>query len=617
MLFQTLSALWWWLPLTGIIILLYLLRMRRRDVQVPATFLWPKMTSDVRANAPFQRLRFSILLLVQLLILTLLVFGLANPLRKTKGLHGKATVVVLDSSASMGSTDISPTRFEAARRKIAGLVATLSSGDQLAAVEAGATTRILFPLSNDTAVMQAALRNLRPSDSPNDMSEALRLASALVGNREGGRIVVFSDGAFPPVKDFSPGKASLLYDNIGTSSRNVAITALEAAQTPQGTQLFAGIRNYENQSRKVTLTFEVDGRTTDAKTLTIPPRQTLGETLKISPTAKRADVRIAAEGDILESDNHAALFLQGAETVRVLLVTAGNLFLERALVLDPSVRLDKAPTVPEYERIGATGDGRYDLIIFDAVPPQPVKSPAVWSLGGFSADLPVQDAGGTQARPRVRTWKRTHPLLRHANDLDGLLIEKSRKVRAKPEAETLLEGDAGALIVSQERAGRRTLYFAWNLLDSDMPLRVSFPILVSNAVTWLTKSEQGNSRGITARTGQTLALPITESGVKTLQLQTPQKGNLNIDGATGVALLRAIENVGDYTLKGNRSRTEIVVNLLNEAESDTTPNISLNLSGSTVKAQGEAVVLADMWRPLVVLALVLLALEWLLFVRRS
>lgn len=617
MLFQTASTLWWLVPLVGIVLLLYLLKMRRRDVRVPATFLWPRLTTDVRANAPFQKLRISLLLLLQLLVLVLLVFGMANPLRKTPGLHGKATVIVLDASASMAATDVKPSRFEAARRRIASIISTMRARDRLALIEAGPVTRVIFPLSSDREMMAAALRRLRPTDAPNDLGEALRLAAALVGQREVGRIVVLSDGTFPPVRDFSPGKAEVLYESFGSSTHNMAITAFEAADTPRGTQLFAGIRNYDHSPRKATLAFHVDGQVVDARAIEVPPRQTLGQTLQVPPAARRAEVRLVAEGDILKADDRASLFLQGAGTIRVLLVTAGNLFLERALALEPNVRLDRAPALPGYERADAPGEGHYDLVIFDGVAPQPVKAPAVWSFGGISPELPVVDGGTGLSHPRVVGWKRDHPLLRYTDNWDALLIEKGRKVRAKPEGRVLMEGAEGPLMVASERGGKRMLYAAWNLLDSDLPLRVSFPILVGNAVSWLTGEGRTSGGGLTVRAGQPFSVALPEGNAHTLTLEKPNGERVEIDAPPGVAIVRAADVVGSYTIRGPKLRSEVAVNLLNEAESDITPRSTLDLSGHAVVARGSAMVLAEMWRPLVVVALFLLAVEWWVFVRRS
>ena len=51
------------------IILLYMLRLRRREVPVSSTMLWQRLMQDREANAPWQRLRRNLLLLLQLLML--------------------------------------------------------------------------------------------------------------------------------------------------------------------------------------------------------------------------------------------------------------------------------------------------------------------------------------------------------------------------------------------------------------------------------------------------------------------------------------------------------------------------------------------------------------------
>ncbi len=614
--FQSASALWGLIPLLGVIVLLYLLKMRRRDVRVPAVFLWPKLTADVRANAPIQKLRVSVLLILQLLIVAGLVCALANPLRREHGLRGKTTVLVLDASAGMGATDVRPTRFEESRRRIEAVIATLGTGDRCALIEAGADTRVIFPLTGDKARMRAALSRLRPTDAPCDMGEALRLAAALVGQEAQGRIVVFSDGAFPPVRDFSPGKADLLFESVGTSGRNLGVTAMDAGSAPDGSfQVFVGLRNADARPMATTATFLVDGKIADARALTVPAGQTLGQTLRVPGTAQKAEVRLTTPGDILPADDHATLFLQGAGTVRALLVSPGDLFLERALALEPSVRLDRAPVVPANEQAGSPGPGSYDLVIFDGVPPQAVKAPAVWAFGGVGPGMPVTDAGPS-AHPRVLAWKRDDPLLRYVS-LQDVLIAGARRVTAAPEGRVLAQGTDGPLIVAGQRGGRRELYVGWSLLDSDFPLRPAFPIFMDNAVRWLTDADSGAATGgLNVRAGQpfTLAAPAPGSP---LTLTAPDGGKTPLDTSSGVATVRAADRTGLYTVSGPNLHKEIAVNVLDEAESDVRPRAALDLSGRSVAAHGALLTLAEMWRPLVLLALVLLAAEWWFFVRRS
>src|SRR5579883_1682935 len=293
--FLAATMLWWLLPLAGIIILLYLLKMRRRDVRVPAVFLWPKLTSDVRANAPIQKLRWSLLLFLQLLGLALLVLGMAEPVRRARGLSGHATVVVIDGSASMGATDIAPTRFEAARRRVAAMIGSMGAGDRLALIEAGPLTKVIFPLTGDKAKMMGALAGVSPTDAPANMGEALRLGSALVGQEPGGRIVLLSDGDFAPITDFTSGRAQVVYETIGKSRRNLGVTAFDSAPLANGDlQLFAGIHNYDTAPMQGTLTFVVDGQVADARSVTVPAGQTVGESATVPGSARRAEAHLTA-----------------------------------------------------------------------------------------------------------------------------------------------------------------------------------------------------------------------------------------------------------------------------------------------------------------------------------
>jgi Ca-activated chloride channel homolog len=97
------------------VILLYMLRLRRREVVVSSTFLWQQILRDREANTPWQRLKRNLLLFLQLLILAALVFGLARPFIVVPAVSAGQIAVLLDASASMNATD-SPdgTRFEEA-----------------------------------------------------------------------------------------------------------------------------------------------------------------------------------------------------------------------------------------------------------------------------------------------------------------------------------------------------------------------------------------------------------------------------------------------------------------------------------------------------------------------
>src|SRR3954453_10595576 len=87
------------------LLVLYFLKLRRREMAVSSTLLWKKAVQDLQVNAPFQKLRRNLLLLLQLLILLFLLLALARPVTHFTPGAGKISVILIDRSASMGTRD--------------------------------------------------------------------------------------------------------------------------------------------------------------------------------------------------------------------------------------------------------------------------------------------------------------------------------------------------------------------------------------------------------------------------------------------------------------------------------------------------------------------------------
>src|SRR5918992_2196300 len=104
------------LLLVPVIIAFYLLRLRRDDRPVSSTYLWQQLVRDVEANAPWQRLRRSLLLLLQLIVVVVLAVLLARPTTERPAGLARDLVLVVDASPSMAATDVHPDRLTAAKR---------------------------------------------------------------------------------------------------------------------------------------------------------------------------------------------------------------------------------------------------------------------------------------------------------------------------------------------------------------------------------------------------------------------------------------------------------------------------------------------------------------------
>src|SRR5829696_2203724 len=101
----------WTAALAGAIVIpslliLYFLKLRRREMAVSSTLLWKKAIQDLQVNAPFQKLRRNLLLLLQLLLLLLLLLALSRPVTHFTPGAGKTSVILIDRSASMATKDV-------------------------------------------------------------------------------------------------------------------------------------------------------------------------------------------------------------------------------------------------------------------------------------------------------------------------------------------------------------------------------------------------------------------------------------------------------------------------------------------------------------------------------
>src|SRR5918911_3181396 len=88
------------------LLVLYFLKLRRREVPISSTLLWRKAIQDLQVNAPFQKLRRNLLLLLQLLLLALLCLALSRPVTNYTPGAGKTSVILIDRSASMAAKDV-------------------------------------------------------------------------------------------------------------------------------------------------------------------------------------------------------------------------------------------------------------------------------------------------------------------------------------------------------------------------------------------------------------------------------------------------------------------------------------------------------------------------------
>src|SRR5208282_6903475 len=162
------------------IVLLYFLKLKRRPLEVPSTYLWHKSVEDLHVNSIWQRLRNNLLLYLQLAVVLFIVLALLRPSWHALRLSGSRLVVLIDNSASMQATDVKPSRLEEAKRRAGELIDQMHSGDTAMLISFSDNARVEQNFTDSRQQLREALATVKPSQHSTNLSEALKLAAGLV-----------------------------------------------------------------------------------------------------------------------------------------------------------------------------------------------------------------------------------------------------------------------------------------------------------------------------------------------------------------------------------------------------------------------------------------------------
>lgn len=600
------------IPLAGAIIVLYLLKLKRREQTVSSVFLWQDAVADIQANAPFQKLKKSLLLFLQLAALLMLVTALARPFVRAKGLAENKIVVILDASASMQSTDVSPSRFEQAKKQAAGIVSRMGPGDTMLVITASAKTRVVASFTSDKKTLASAINKLEPADTGCNVRQAMVLALSLVAGRSASppRVVVLSDGGFGPLTDLSARRAKLDFIKIGRECDNVAITGLDSRKTLAGDQqVFIGLRNYGKRERKFNLEIYLSDQLLDIREQTLGPGQAKQELLKdVSDVGGRVTARLDL-ADGLASDNIGSVYLTKRRKINVLMVTKGNVFLQNAINLDQRTQLTRTETVP-----ADLAKRKYDLVVFDRVEPPKSLPPGGYLLVNvFPAHGPAEK-GAKTSRPEVMDWSKDSPVTAYV-DFSSVKIAEAFRLKPKPWAASIIESAGGALAAAGSDGHRSFVQIGFSLLESDFPLHIGFPIFVANCLDYLAPQDTG-SAGESVKAGQPVYIDVP-ARTPEITVTGPDGHKQTVKVTQSPVVYDNTERIGVYQVTGKGISREFACNLSSAEESDTTPRSVMTIGEKRFASTGRSVSTnREFYAWFILIVLGVLSFEWYAYHRR-
>lgn len=488
------------------IVLMYVLKLRRRPQVVSSTLLWQRALDDVQANAPWQRLRPSILLLLQLLALVALVLALAQPAYTRAERFTGDLIVIVDESYGMQAHDVAPSRFAAALVQAHTLANDLPGGNVASVIGMGAQPQLAIAESSDSGAISRAIdQRLHVGASAPNLLGALSLAASLARSGQTTRAVILTSresgilsgaglsGVGSSGTGSSAGGLPLALPfpveivRIGGHLRDLGITAFSAAHDGGRTRALARIGNFGATTQGSDLNLYVDGQLADVRPLSVGPgkQQTLFWNNLPARTHTLHVQLTQADDVVLDKAAWAVTTVEGER--RVLLVASHDYFVQTALSIDPAVQLSLLPPA-NYQPALAQ---QYDLVVFDGtlpatLPPVPVLllSPPSGHLGSLRFGVSQPLSAGTAVSASTGA---TSSLL-HYVDLSDVHVSRARVVSLPASMLPIASSNNTPLLAAGDINGRRIALATFNLADSDWPLRISFPIVIQNLLHYLAPS---------------------------------------------------------------------------------------------------------------------------------
>ena len=662
------------------LLILYFLKLRRRDVEVSSTLLWKQTIEDMQANAPFQRLRKNLLLFLQLLALIAGLFALAQPELDSTSVTGSRHTIMIDRSASMAATDgqwngETVTRLEQAKQEALDFVDALAEpgwldrmleGDNatadLATVIAFDTTaEIRQVMTGDKSLLRAAIESIEPTDAPTRAAQAYALAEAqglrqTRVDRDGallelapvvGNVHLWTDGSIADARDVSPGpEDTVIYNKIGSDApHNIGITGLRAERSfenPRELSLFVGLSTTSTSERAVDVELRIAGDLISVRPATLSPADdtTLGTggvvfTLDRVASAN-AEIRIRPTDnipDLLDADDIGFAVIPPAKRLTVAVVSEGDFFTSLALEglpLGELVNLSPAEYTTQRDRNQL---GAYDVIVLDSWLPESAALDAgsYLVLGNIpdGLGLSITDTVGID---EVIDWDQSHPVMRDLELGGRITIADAPRVEIADDsaARVLAETGAGPVIFDAATGSTRAIVVAFDPDQSSWPFDVSYVVFLATAVETLGGVGADQPELASARPGGTLS-PRLPAGARNVRVRIPNAPDMDLTPAPdGRVAFGPITRTGLYTLEwsgpagardtvdGTRVSRALAVNLLELAETDIRPKDTLPFaSGSvTAAAAGSADAPRRLWPWLLVFALVVMLFEWWVYNRK-
>lgn len=651
--------------LGGLLVLAYILKMRRRRFEVPFSMLWQRVLKEKEARSLWRHLKRWLSLLLLIVIVGLVILATLDPVLGGKSEEARSVVIIIDASASMKTVDEGPdgkqSRLDAAKEKTLLLLDGMSSGDSVMLMRMDGRATPLSRFQSDIPKLKRIVNDITATDTPAHLRSAMSAAADSLRARQKPHIYLVGDGAYaesdlhnfvwsaPAVapkteadnsESFQERQLSVVdlsdievrYQPVGQAVDNVGIIGFNVRRyisNKLNYEVYIEFQNFSKEPASRRLVLYNGDSEIDVQQIQLAPGEKSTRIYKDLGGGDEGILRASIETineatpDVFPLDDEAWALIPENKRQKVLLVSKDNLYLEAALLIFDHLDVDKVVPL-EYARLVKSNElDSYDAAVFHEYTPE-VLPPSETHLlyfhpSGEHSPFPV---ASTLKSGRITSVSKTHPIMRWIEmddvNFDGLQtfsVDRSK-------SEVSLAQSIRSPIAAAKKDGRRKIAaFGFSMVGTDVMLRVAFPLLMVNTMDWFAGAD--SDLITTYTTGRRARVPLDGTyGISEVEVLTPSGKVHKAPLSEGYATFFANE-VGVHTLTARQEGLDVATitlaaNLSNIAESDVEPSADLLLGGKKLEAPvpGTATYQQSIWLYLVLMVLLLMMVEWYTFNRR-
>jgi hypothetical protein len=639
------TALWAAAVSVPLLVLLYFLKLRRREQLISSTLLWKRAVQDLQVNAPFQKIRRNILLLLQLLTLAAILVALAGPVIRQMSVGARRYVILIDRSASMGAVDVSLSRLDEAKRQAAAFVESLpkpglfsltQQSPQVMAVAFDNTASVICNFTSDQKQLIQAIQSIPQGDGASRIGQALTTARAFAhpveldnNNRsaeEPAKILLFSDGRIEDLQQQAIGAGEVVYHQIGQSGENLAIIAVQARrefEDPRRINVFLTLANYGKTESACDVELAVNESIVSVRSVRLAPFEAAAEGKRSQSGKVSLEFALSSEDtcvirarlvkeDALAADNTVYAVVEAKTRLSALLVTEGNSVLRSVIKACGIEKLDVLSPTEFETAAGGTFAAQqpYDVIVLDNIiaPRCPRGRYLVFGRPPAGIDVTLR---GQFENQFIADWRTRHPALQYVN-LNSLFTAKAYDLELPRDAEVLAEFAKGPAIAMVRRQGSVFVLAGFDVMATNWPFEPGFVLFCYNTLTYLSAQGTTDKEGLLHPGDPIVVESLPAQAEATIQGPGMEPLKLKVS-QTGMLRLPSVEKAGLYKMEiSGRTAQYFAVSMADENESRIEPVGSLDFAGRQVNAESKRVFRANLplWPYLTILALCISLLEW-------